>query len=139
MGTLRNRLQRYRGFTLIELLLVIVIIGVLAGMMSVSLSGRSEQARVARAQSDISGQLSTALDLFEQDVGRYPTNEEGLQALVEDPGLPGWIGPYLKGKLKPDPWKTPYSYSIDETGGGQYVLASAGPYRQVGTSDDITE
>lgn len=128
-----------RAFTLIEMLLVIVIIGVLAGAMVVSLSGRSQEARVTRAHADISGNLSLALDLFESDVGRYPTNEEGLQALVEDPGVPGWRGPYLQGGLKPDPWGTPYHYQRHSEHADRYELRSAGPTGQIGSDDDITQ
>ena len=125
------------AFTLVEILLVVVIIGVLAGMMVTRLSGRSEEAKVARAQGDIRGQLSLALDLFEQDVGRYPTTSEGLEALVSDPGVPNWKGPYLKSGLKPDPWGQPYSYSMDERNATIYRLVSAGPDGQLETDDDI--
>ena len=130
---------RRSAFTLVEVLLVIVIIGVLAGMWVVRLSGRSQEARVARAQADIRGNLSLALDLFEQDVGRYPAVDEGLVALIQDPGSPDWKGPYLKGDLKPDPWGEPYYYAIDPSDPRRYTLSSAGPDGQSGTSDDITE
>ncbi len=130
--------NRRRGaFTLVEILLVIVIIGVLTGMLVVRLSGRTQEARIARAQADVRGQLSLALDLFEQDVGRYPTTDEGLSILIEDPGLVGWKGPYLKGGLKPDPWGNSYSYMSDPEDRGQYTLISAGPDGQAGTDDDI--
>lgn len=125
------------AFTLVEVLLVVVIIGVLAGMLVTRLAGRTQHARITRAEADIRGQLSLALDLFEQDVGRYPTTEEGLRVLVEDPGAPGWKGSYLKGGLKPDPWGRDYSYSLDPDDPGQYILSSAGPDRQFGTDDDI--
>lgn len=129
--------QNERAFTLVEVLLVIVIIGILAGMLVTRLSGRSEQARITRAKADVQGSLSLALDLFEQDIGRYPTNEEGLSVLVENPGLSEWKGPYLKGGLKPDPWGTPYSYANNPDNPGEYKLTSAGPDKQLGTSDDI--
>lgn len=128
-----------KAFTLVEVLLVIVIIGVLAGMLVARLSGRSQEARITRAQADIRGTLSLALDLFEQDVGRYPTTEEGLEALVVDPGLPGWKRPYLKGGLKSDPWKNAYVYRNDSDDPTQYELLSAGPDGQMGTEDDITQ
>jgi len=137
MGHRTHRLGR--GFTLIEMLLVIMIIGILAGAVVVGLSGRSHDARVTRARSDISGSLSLALDLFDQDVGRYPTVEEGLKALVEDRGMPGWKGPYLKGGLKPDPWGNPYHYGLDPDYPRQYVLKSAGADGQVGSEDDILQ
>jgi len=133
-----KRSRRSAGFTLVEILLVIVIIGILAGMLATRLAGRSQEARITRAQADIRGHLSLALDLFEQDIGRYPTTDEGLEALVNDPGLEGWRGPYLKGGLKPDPWETAYAYALDADDPGRYTLASAGPDRQLGTEDDIT-
>src|SRR6185503_19011870 len=108
---LRRNHRRNRGFTLVEMLLVIVIIGILAGAIVTSLSGRSQEARITRAMADMQGGLSLALDLFDFDNGRYPTSDEGLQALVENPGLPAWKGPYLKGGLKLDPWNNPYQYS----------------------------
>ena len=130
-------MRHRRGFTLVELAVVVVIIGVLAGMLVTRLAGRSEEARKARALADIRGELSLALDLFEQDVGRYPSSEEGLRALVDDPGIPGWKGSYLKGGLKPDSWGTEYSYRLDPERPGHYLLASAGPDRQFGNEDDI--
>jgi len=133
----RNR----SGFTLVEILLVVVIIGILAGLIATRLSGKTEEARIARAKADIAGSLSLALDLLEQDVGRYPTTEEGLEALVTNPGIPGWKRSYLKGELKNDPWDTPYVYSYADDGGpdgqGAYELFSCGPDRQPNTEDDI--
>lgn len=125
------------GFTLMEMLLVIVIIGVLAGAVVTSLSGRSEQARITRAQADITGNLSLALDLFESDTGRYPTNDEGLEALMENPGVTGWRGPYLKTGLRPDPWGNEYIYARDTEYPERYVLHSSGPDGQTGTDDDV--
>ena len=84
--------QERSAFTLVEVLLVVVIIGVLAGILVPRLSGHSTEARISRARADIQGTLSLTLDLFEQDVGRYPTADEGLSVLVEDPGIPGWKG-----------------------------------------------
>lgn len=142
----RDNISRY-GFTLVEILLVVVIIGILAGLIATRLSGKAEDARVARAKADITGSLSLALDLFEQDVGRYPTTEEGLQALVVNPGIQGWKRSYLKGELKNDPWDTPYVYQYVPDGGtdasgqtvegGSYLLFSCGPDRQPNTEDDI--
>ena len=133
-----RRASSLTGFTLVEVMVVIIIIGILAGMLVPRLAGRTQEAKVARAQSDIRGQISLALDLFEQDVGRYPTAEEGLNVLVTDPGITGWKGPYFKGELKPDPWGVPYSYTLSTTGIG-YILVSAGPDRQLGTADDIAQ
>lgn len=139
MNDTRIQNARRTAFTLAEVLLVIVIIGVLAGMLVTNLAGRSQEARLTRARSDIRGQLSLSLDLFEQDTGRYPTTEEGLNALVEDPGCEGWKGPYLKGGLKADPWGNPYHYEIRSENPSRYILSSLGPDGQLGSEDDITE
>ena len=99
-----------RGFTLLELLVVMVIIGLLAGFVApryFAQVGKS-QVKVARAQIDA---LDKALDQFRLDLGRYPTTEEGLQALVNAPGNePAWGGPYLKKAVPADPWGRPYVY-----------------------------
>ncbi|MCY2927555.1 MAG: type II secretion system protein GspG, partial [Planctomycetota bacterium] len=78
----RNEQHRQSAFTLVEILLVVVIIGILASVLVTSLAGRSQEARNSAAKSDIRSSLSVALDLFEQDCGRYPTEEEGLKVLV---------------------------------------------------------
>jgi general secretion pathway protein G len=129
--------RRESGFTLIEMLLVVVIIGILAGAIVTSLSGRTEQSRVTRAKSDLTGSLATALELFNQDTGRYPTTEEGLKALIESPNEPEWKGPYLQTGLKADPWGQQYSYELSNTTPPRYVIRSAGPDRQLNTEDDI--
>lgn len=127
-----------QGFTLIEVLLVIVIIGVLSGMVITRLSGRSQEAKITRVESDLKGSISLALDLYEHDVGRYPTTDEGLSALLVDPGVSGWRGPYLKGGLSRDPWGNHYSYSLNPDDSRRYYISSAGPDGQSGTEDDIS-
>ena len=127
-----------RAFTLVELLLVLVILAVLAAVVVPKFTKRSEQARVAAATTDIAN-LSTALDAFEIDVGRYPTNDEGLKALVETPSnAKDWKGPYLKRAVVNDPWGHPYVYrspgSHNPTG---YDLYSFGPDGNEGGGDDI--
>ncbi len=98
------------GFTLIELIVVVVIIGLLAGLVLPQYIRQEEKAKIkaARAQIEL---FATALDTFRLDVGRYPTTEEGLQALRQKPGgLDRWDGPYLKKDLPVDPWNKPYVY-----------------------------
>ena len=104
-----------RGFTLIELMVVIVILGILAGLIVPRIMSRPEEARQAKARIQIES-LETALKLYRLDSGNYPSTEQGLQALVEPPAvgtLPGdWRdGGYLeKGKVPKDPWNNEYLY-----------------------------
>lgn len=135
----KNARRTARAFTLVEILLVVVMIGILAGMFIPSLAGRAQEARITRAKADIQGQLSLALDMFEQDVGRYPTSEEGLQVLMTNSGgVANWKGPYVKDGLKKDPWGSDYSYTFNsDVNGSYYTVTSPGPDKQLGTSDDI--
>jgi len=126
------------AFTLIELLLVITIISVLAAVIVPRFFGRSQEARIVAARQTIIGTFGVALDLFEQDTGRYPTTEEGLQALIADPQLPSWRGPYIKSNSIPlDPWGNEYKYSYTSSD-FLYEIISAGPDGTAGTEDDIT-
>ena len=127
-----------RGFTLIELLLVLVIISVLAAVVVPKFTRRSEQARITAARADISS-LEVALDAFEIDTGRFPTNEEGLSGLVEEPAdLREWYGPYIKRGVPKDPWGNPYVYRYPgEHNTRGYDLHSYGPDGQDGGGDDI--
>lgn len=127
-----------RGFTLVELLLVLVILAVLAAVVVPKFTKRSEQARIAAATTDIAN-LGTALDAFEIDVGRYPSSDEGLKALMEQPSnAKDWKGPYLKRIVGNDPWGHPYIYRAPGTHNASgYDLYSFGPDGQEGGSDDI--
>jgi general secretion pathway protein G len=129
---------RRTAFTLIELLLVLVILAVLATVVVPKFTRRSEQAKVTAAKTDISS-LQVALDAFEVDCGRYPTNEEGLKAMVEQPGnAPDWHGPYISRGVPKDPWGNPYVYRQPGQHNTQgYDLCSFGPDGQEGTADDI--
>ena len=132
-----------KGFTLIEIMLVVVIIGVLVAMVVPNISGRSQQARVTAAKTDIEANLATTLDLYQVDNGRYPTTEQGLAALVSAPsGSPAptnWNGPYLKKKkILKDPWGKEYVYVAPGAHNKEeYDLSSLGP-DGVESNDDIT-
>ncbi|AMO23441.1 type II secretion system major pseudopilin GspG [Ramlibacter solisilvae] len=99
------------GFTLIELMVVLVIIGVLAALIVPNVLDRADDARVTAAKTDVNN-LMQALKLYRLDNQRYPTGEQGLQALVAKPSAqpapPNWK-PYLE-KLPNDPWGRPYQY-----------------------------
>lgn len=109
-----NKLFRHsRGFTLIEVMVVIVIIAVLAALIVPKVMGRPDEARIAAARQDI-GAISQALKLYKLDNMRYPSTEQGLQALVKKPAvapLPeNWKGNGYLEKLPKDPWGSPYKY-----------------------------
>jgi general secretion pathway protein G len=126
------------GFTLIELLIVVIILGVLAGLVGPRLFGRVGQSRQAAARVQIE-LLGAALDQFKLDVGRYPTTQEGLQALQQTPGnAPGWEGPYLKKDVPRDPWGSPYQYRSPGEH-GEYDLASFGSDGTPGGEGEATD
>lgn len=134
----RRRGRAAAGFTLIELLLVMVILGILAAVVVPKLVGRTDQAKIAAAQTDISN-LSSALDAYEIDNGSFPTTEQGLNALVENPGgLSTWKHAYINKLPKADPWGQPYIYRCPGNNGKDYDLVSGGPDKHEGGDDDIT-
>jgi general secretion pathway protein G len=127
-----------RGFTLLELLVVIVIIGMLAGLVApryFEQLGKSNT-KVAKAQID---SLEKALDQFRLDVGRYPTTEQGLQALNAKPqNLERWGGPYLKKDVPPDPWGRRYVYKSPGDH-GEFDLLSLGSDGQPGGAGEAAD
>jgi len=130
------RLSAARGFTLIELLLVLVILAVLAAVVVPKLTGRVEQSKKTGTLSDIAG-MKTAVGAFEVDCGRVPTDSEGLDALVVNPGGDVgayWNGPYVD-QIKPDKWGVPYQYTSSDT--RTFNIISAGSDHQFGTEDDM--
>jgi general secretion pathway protein G len=142
MKRLSGRTATARAFTLIELLLVITIISVLAAIVVPRFFGRSQQARITAAKQTIVGSFGVAMDLFEQDVGRYPTSEEGLLVLIDNPQIRTWRGPYLKSATIPlDPWGNEYQYTYPSQLTNSeflYDIVSAGPDGIYGNEDDVT-
>lgn len=129
--------MRSKGFTLIELMVVLVILGVLAAVIAPRIMDRPDEARVIAAKQDIAS-LVQALKLYRLDNIRYPTTEQGLQALVSKPGIEpipqNWkSGGYIE-KLPKDPWGTPYVY-LNPGRHGEIDVYSLGADGQPGGED----
>ncbi|CAH0064809.1 MAG TPA: type II secretion system protein GspG [Pseudomonas sp.] len=134
----RGRKARQKGFSLIEIMVVVVIIGILAALIVPRLMDRPDQARVVATRQDIAA-LMQALKLFKLDNGRYPSAEQGLQALVKPPQGGGTmpVTPYLD-RLPNDPWGHPYQYQIPGTHGDVDVFslgADSKPGGDAGNAD----
>ena len=130
--------QRRRGFTLIELLLVLVILGVLAGIVVPRFGGQTKRARETAATTQLSS-FKTALDAYEVDVGSYPKGKEGLRELVTAPrNSKNWRGPYIE-SIPKDPWGNDYIYECPgKHNQNSFDLMSMGEDGRVGGEDDIT-
>ena len=123
-----GRRNRRFGFTLIELLVVILILAILAALIVPRVVGKTGDAKVAAAKSDIAT-LQGALQTFRLDNDRYPTTEEGLPALTTQPasGAPNWKGPYLTKAVGLDPWQHDYVYQCPGANGSDsYTVESYG-------------
>ena len=119
--------RRQRGFTLVEMLLVLVILATLAAIVYPKVMGRSEQARITAAQTQIAN-FKTALDAYEVDNGKYPPGRNGLNDLIVQPrDAVSWHGPYLE-SIPKDPWGNDYLYECPgKHNSSSYDISSPGP------------
>lgn len=140
---MNRRHRRSSAFTLIELVVVMLILAILAAMIVPRIISRTEDAKVARAVSDLAS-LRGMLDNFRIDVGRYPTSEEGLDSLRTAPSdADGWRGPYSQKPIPADPWNNAYIYEWPGSDGDDsYNLLSYGADGNAGgegNNEDIVE
>ncbi len=130
------------GFTLLEMLVVLVIIGLLAGLVGPRLFSKVDQSKVTAATTQAK-MLRGAVESLRLDVGRYPLPEEGLALLTKPPADPAlasrWRGPYLDGALPEDPWGQPYQYSVPGADGQPFALFSMGSDGKRGGQGDAAD
>ncbi len=128
---------RTRGMTLIEILVVLVLIGVVMGIVGGNFIQRGEKAKRDAARIEI-GQIGQTLDLFKLEVGRYPTSQEGLQALIAQPsGVNNWNGPYWKKSTVPkDPWGNDYLYAFPGQHGAYDIVSYGADGKEGGEGAD---
>jgi general secretion pathway protein G len=134
-----QRTNQISGFTLIELLIVMVIIGLLAAFIVPKLIGRVGESKLTAAKAQIE-LLSTAIEVYKLDTGKYPSQGTGLQALNSKPGdVKNWKGPYMKkNKVPKDPWGADYIYKFPGSH-GDYDLSSYGADGTEGGSGDNSD
>ena len=134
------KIMNKKGFTLVEIMIVVIIIGILVAMVAPRFAGRSDEARSTAARTDIQANIAAALDLYEMDMGHFPTTESGLRDLLKKPSdsdvSTRWKGPYLK-KKPIDPWNHPYVYRTPSLHEMDYDLYSMGKDGKEGGGDDI--
>lgn len=129
----RSRAEQQAGFTLVEVLVVLAIMGLIMSMIGPRVLNYLTDSKYKTAQIQVES-LSSAIELFFIDNGRYPLESEGLQALVQAPSnLPSWSGPYVKGTTIPmDPWAKPYRYVSPDRGRSFSISYTAPDNRDTG-------
>ncbi|WP_422012255.1 type II secretion system major pseudopilin GspG [Roseateles sp.] len=131
-----------RGFTLLEMLVVLVIIGLIAGLVGPRLFSKVDQSKVITATTQVK-MLRGAVENVRLDIGRYPTAEEGLSLLIKPPAdatlVPRWRGPYLDADVPADPWQHPYLYALGGANGQPFALYSYGADGQPGGTGDAAD
>lgn len=138
-GSARGVKRRESGFTLIEIMVVIAIIGILATLIVPKIMGRPDEARAIAAKHDV-GTIVQAMKLYRLDIGRYPTTEQGIKALVEkptsEPVPQNWkAGGYLD-SIPKDPWGNPYQYANPGTRSEIDVYSFGADGKPGGTGND---
>jgi general secretion pathway protein G len=134
---LKRSMPRRNGFTLLELLVVMVIIGLLAGLVAPRYFAQVGKSQTKTARAQIVA-LEQALEQYRIDVGRFPTSTEGLQALTSSPaGEAAWAGPYLKKAVPKDPWGRPFEYQEPGAHGEIDIVSYGKDGRPGGTGDNV--
>lgn len=124
-----------QGMSLIEIIIVVALLGTLMAYMVSNLIGQADQAKVDSAKLAM-GSIDQKLQMYRIHNSKYPTTDQGLNALMTAPGdAKGWRGPYIEANKLVDPWDQPFTYECSD--GRVFKIMSAGPDQQVGTSDDI--
>ncbi|UWP90896.1 type II secretion system major pseudopilin GspG [Aliiroseovarius crassostreae] len=131
----KSRLKDDAGFTLMELLVVLVIIGLLAGLVGPLLYNKINPAKQTIARGQI-GNFTTALESFWVDTGQFPSTQQGLAVLRENPGISGWNGPYLRKNIPLDPWGNPYVYLYPGRDGHFEILSYGADGVEGGTGEN---
>ena len=138
--TRKERKKRVRyGFTMIELMAMLIIIGLLATLVVTKVATKIDQARITTTKANLKS-LHTAINHFKMESGRFPTEDEGLIALIEQPSdVIIWEqGGYLETtEIPPDGWGHEFIYEWMPEGGKQFAIRSCGPDGEEGTEDDL--
>lgn len=139
MNKTRKTTHRSAGFSILELLLVLVILTILAGIVAFRFTGTTEKANISAAEAQLNN-LKSALKRYEIAIGKYPTQQQGLEALTK---LPSGVDEtkwerFMDETVKNDPWGNPYVYKFPGDHNNDYDLYSWGPDGKDGTDDDIT-
>ncbi|MCB2184662.1 MAG: type II secretion system major pseudopilin GspG [Desulfobulbaceae bacterium] len=131
----RSRIRCQGGFSLMELMIVMVILGLLASLVGPAMFKKLGTAKQKTAKTQI-GMLMAAMDAYRLDVGHYPAQTDGLEALVVNPGEDKWDGPYLQKGVPADPWDNPYQYANPGEHGEIDIVSLGGDSREGGEKED---
>lgn len=126
---------REAGMSLIEIIIVVALLGTLMAYMVSNLIGQADQAKIDSSKLAMGG-IDQKLQMYRIHNNKYPTSEQGLNALLTSPGdAKAWRGPYIEPNKLTDPWDQPFGYECSD--GRNFKITSAGPDGQMGSADDI--